>query len=109
MRPGERHVISTYEPGLNPARSSHRPIKRIFGLAAAFQRLPSASIFNDRALVGLFSLLSMCESSLGVRSVRELTMFQLPIDGLEHADLSFGFVIELQEKNQLRPAVQEID
>ena len=37
-------------PGLNPARSSQRPIRRIFGIVAPFQKSPSASIFSMRTV-----------------------------------------------------------
>jgi len=48
MTPGATHVMWTRWLGLNPARSSQRPTRRIFGLIRPFQMSPSASIFNER-------------------------------------------------------------
>ena len=48
MMPGARHRTVTRVSGLNPARSSQRPMSRIFGLIVPFQTSPPASIFKVR-------------------------------------------------------------
>jgi hypothetical protein len=48
ITPGATHVTWTRLPGLNPARSSQRPMIRILGLMRPFQGSPSGSIFNMR-------------------------------------------------------------
>src|SRR5437764_4146513 len=45
---GATHVTWTRWPRLNPARSSQRPMSRIFGFVRPLQKSPSASIFNVR-------------------------------------------------------------
>jgi len=48
MIPGARHRTVTRVSGLNPARSSQRPMRRILGLIVPFQASPPASIFKVR-------------------------------------------------------------
>jgi len=48
MIPGARHRTVTRVSGLNPARSSQHPIRRILGLIVPFQASPLASIFKVR-------------------------------------------------------------
>jgi hypothetical protein len=48
MIPGARQVTETRVPALNPALSSQRPMRRIFGLMRRPKKSPSCSIFNVR-------------------------------------------------------------
>ena len=48
ITPGATHVTLTRFPGVNPARSSQRPVRRIFGFLGPFQKSPSDSIFKVR-------------------------------------------------------------
>jgi len=48
ITPGATHLLWTRLPGLNPARSSQCPVRRIFGLMRPFQKSPDASIFKAR-------------------------------------------------------------
>ena len=52
MTPGARQVTWTRRPGLKPACSSQRPMRRIFGFTSPFQKSPSASIFSVRTVGG---------------------------------------------------------
>ena len=79
ITPGARQVTRTWLPGLNPARSSHRPVRRIFGRIRPFQKSPPASIFNCRTDV---SDLAGCKESLsgithhslnGETSIKDIT------------------------------------
>ena len=55
ITPGAMHVTWTRCPGLKPACSSQRPMRRSLGLMSPFQRSPSASIFSVR-MVGCGSI-----------------------------------------------------
>lgn len=63
MTPGAMQVTCTRLPGLNPACSSQRRMRRIFGLMRPFQKSPSDSIFNRRTSADF----------LGQRKVRQRT------------------------------------
>ena len=64
ITPGAMQVTHTRVPGLNPARSSQRPMRRILGLVRRLKKSPSSSIFNVRK-EGLRSLRlgGSCEST----------------------------------------------
>ena len=50
MTPVATQVTCTRRPGLKPACSSHRPMRRILGLIRPFHRSPSASICSVRTV-----------------------------------------------------------